>query len=99
MEGIMKRVQGIAIAPAMAFCLMMIGAAESLAYAGPNVPRGHYCLSHDTGGADCGFTTDAQCLATASGIDGECYGKTVRDDDNDRDAIQNGHRGFRRPAR
>jgi hypothetical protein len=81
MEGIMKRTQGIAIFSAMAWSLTLIAAAGSSAYAGPNVPRGHYCLSYDTGGSDCSFTSYSQCLATASGIDGECYGKTVRDDE------------------
>ena len=35
-------------------------------------PPGHYCLSYDEGGTDCSFTSYAQCLATASGIDAEC---------------------------
>ena len=50
------------------------------ATAGPIVPPGHYCLSYDTGGTDCSFTSYEQCLETASGIDAECYGKTARDD-------------------
>jgi hypothetical protein len=94
----MKRAQGIAIVSAMAFTLEWIGAACSSAYAGPNVPRGHYCLSYDTGGSDCNFTSYSQCLATASGIDGECYGKTVRDHAYDRDEIHNDRGGPQRPA-
>ena len=41
---------------------------------------GHYCLSYDEGGTDCSFTSYSQCLATASGIGAECYGKTFRND-------------------
>jgi hypothetical protein len=55
----------------------------SLAYAGPIVPAGRYCMTFDTGGSDCSFTSYSECLATAWGIDAECYGKTARDD-NDR---------------
>src|SRR6478752_7173326 len=53
------------------------------ALAGPIVPKGHYCLSYNVGGSDCSFTSYTQCLATASGIDAECDGKTVRDDQAD----------------
>jgi hypothetical protein len=35
------------------------------------------------GGTDCSFTSYAQCLATASGLAAECYGKTIRDDEDD----------------
>jgi hypothetical protein len=53
------------------------------AHAGPIVPPGHYCMTFDTGGSDCSFTSYPECLATASGIDAECFGKTVRDDEYD----------------
>jgi Protein of unknown function (DUF3551) len=96
MERIMNRGQCIAIVTATAFSLALIGAAGSAAYAGPNVPRGHYCLSYDTGGSDCSFTSYSQCLATASGIDGECYGKTVRDDEQSQ--IGNSYARVPRPA-
>jgi hypothetical protein len=56
---------------------------SSPAQAGPIVPRGHYCLQYDEGGTDCSFTSYNQCLATASGIGAECYGKTARDDAED----------------
>jgi hypothetical protein len=85
----MNKARGIMIASAMAFSLALIDALDSSVYAGPNVPRGHYCLSYDTGGSDCSFTNYSQCLTTASGIDGECYGKTVRDDDYDRQEVRN----------
>ncbi|MBR1150426.1 DUF3551 domain-containing protein [Bradyrhizobium sp. JYMT SZCCT0428] len=40
-------------------------------------------MSYDEGGTDCSFTSYSQCLASASGLDAECYGKTIRDDDAD----------------
>ena len=52
--------------------------------AGPIVPPGHYCMAWDIGGSDCSFTSYEQCLATASGLDAECYGKTARDDQESR---------------
>jgi hypothetical protein len=65
--------------------------AESSVQAGPIVPPGRYCLTWDIGGSDCSFTSYAQCEATASGIDAQCYGKTLRDDEDSR--IQN-RRGY-----
>ena len=59
-------------------CVTMAG---SSVRAGPIVPPGHYCMTWDIGGSDCSFTSYAQCQATASGIDAECYGKTLRDDE------------------
>ena len=32
-----------------------------------------YCLEYDYGGSDCSFTSLAQCNATASGLDAECF--------------------------
>jgi hypothetical protein len=63
---------------------VFVAMAASSVRAGPIVPPGHYCLTYDTGGSDCSFTSYAQCQATASGIDAGCYGKTVRDDENSR---------------
>jgi uncharacterized protein DUF3551 len=31
-----------------------------------------YCLNYNEGGTDCGFTSLAQCNATANGIGAEC---------------------------
>ena len=56
--------------------------AGSSAQAGPIVPPGHYCMTWDIGGSDCSFTSYSQCLATASGLDAQCYGKTLRDDED-----------------
>jgi hypothetical protein len=79
----MKTTSKLTIVSAIVFSTFgSVGMSGSVAYAGPNVPAGHYCLTYDTGGSDCSFTSYAQCLATVSGIDAECYGKTVRDDNN-----------------
>ena len=64
--------------------LSALSPSGSAAIAGPIVPPGHYCLAIDLGGTDCSFTSYAQCLKTASGYAAVCYGKTARDDDNDR---------------
>lgn len=45
---------------------------------------GHCRMTFDAGGSDCGFTSYEKRLATASGIDAECHGKTTRDDSDDR---------------
>ena len=35
--------------------------------------QGSYCLEYNQGGTDCSFTSLAQCNATASGINAECF--------------------------
>jgi hypothetical protein len=80
----MKRIPMIAMASAAALSALAFSAAPETANAGPIVPPGHYCLTYDEGGSDCGFTSYAQCQATASGIDAECYGDTPRDDEASR---------------
>jgi len=75
-------------APAALFALATlvfacVGLSPSVAEAGPIVPHGHYCLWYDYGGTDCSFTSYQQCEATASGLAGECYGNTARDDAED----------------
>jgi hypothetical protein len=76
----MKNISMIAVVSAAALSALAFIAAPEMANAGPIVPPGHYCVTYDTGGSDCSFTSYAQCQATASGIDGECYGDTLRDD-------------------
>jgi hypothetical protein len=44
-----------------------------------NIPPGHYCLSYSEGGFDCSFTSYAQCEATASGQNAECFGDSPAD--------------------
>jgi len=39
---------------------------------------GAYCLEYNEGGADCGFTSRAECNATADGEGAECYARTPR---------------------
>jgi hypothetical protein len=80
----MTTVQKLAIASTIAFSALAFAAmTASTAQAGPIVPSGHYCLSYDEGGTDCSFTNYEQCLATATGLAAECYGKTIQDDMND----------------
>ena len=77
----MKTIQELATASAIAIsAFAMVAMAGTAAHAGPIVPPGHYCMTYDLGGSDCSFTSYAECLATASGIGAECYGKTARDD-------------------
>jgi hypothetical protein len=42
------------------------------ATAAPALRHLTYCLSYAQGGTDCGFTSLAQCNATASGLNAEC---------------------------
>src|SRR6266849_3915927 len=100
LERIMKTIHKIAIATTVAFsALALVAMADSTAQAGPIVPPGHYCMLYALGGTDCSFTSYAQCLATASGLAAECYGKTIRDDEDDAGFQVRGHRGseFRTP--
>jgi hypothetical protein len=81
----MKMIHKLAVVSTIAFSAFGLFAISGpAAYAGPIVPPGHYCMTFDTGGSDCSFTSYEQCLATASGIDAQCYGKTVHDDNDDR---------------
>lgn len=69
---------------ALAFVLSIFAFAAfsgTTALAAPITPPGHACLEYNEGGTDCSFTSYAQCEATAAGLDGECYGPTVRNDD------------------
>jgi hypothetical protein len=80
----MRTVHRNAIITGLAFAVLALtDAAGSSASAGPIVPSGHYCMTWDIGGSDCSFTSYDQCLATAAGLDAECYGKTARDDRED----------------
>jgi hypothetical protein len=86
----MKTVCKSAIITAFAFSAFATMAGSS-AQAGPIVPPGRYCMTWDIGGSDCSFTSYEQCLATASGLDAECYGKTLRDDDDSRNSNRRGY--------
>ena len=67
---------------ALVFALSAIAFDAGAAKASPIVPRGHVCLDYTKGGTDCGFTSYAQCEATASGIAAECYGSAIPDDEH-----------------
>jgi basic membrane lipoprotein Med (substrate-binding protein (PBP1-ABC) superfamily) len=43
------------------------------ASAAPHHAEVNYCMSYDGGATDCSFTSKAQCDASASGRDAECY--------------------------
>jgi hypothetical protein len=92
LERAMNTIHKTAMVTGFAFsafaCLTMAG---SSVRAGPIVPPGHYCMTWDIGGSDCSFTSYAQCQATASGIDAECYGKTLRDDEESRIQSRRGY--------
>jgi hypothetical protein len=93
----MTAIHKVAMASAVAIsALAFVTFAGSPAEAGPNVPPGHYCMVWTLGGSDCSFTSYAECLATASGVAAECYGKNVRDDEGSR--IQDRH-GYDSQAR
>jgi Protein of unknown function (DUF3551) len=72
----MKTITAITLVVALSAIAFDAGAAK----AGPIVPPGHACLEYAMGGTDCGFTSYAQCEATASGQAAECYGSAVPDD-------------------
>jgi hypothetical protein len=82
----MKTISMIATASAVALSALAFAATPGAAKAGPIVPPGHYCMTYDEGGSDCSFTSYAECQAAASGIDGECYGDTLRDDQASRNS-------------
>ena len=63
----MKTISMMSMAPVIALSAAAFGVTPEAAKAGPIVPPGHYCMSYDLGGADCSFTSYAQCEATASG--------------------------------
>jgi hypothetical protein len=85
LEAKMKFAQAVFLISATALSALVVSG--SAATAGPIVPRGHYCLSYNLGGTDCSFTGYKQCLETALAYEAQCYGKTARDDENDRARI------------
>jgi hypothetical protein len=77
----MQIIHKFAAASAIAFsALAFIVLPGSTAEARPVTRPDAFCLAYGEGGTDCGFTSYAQCQATASGQDAECYGP-VRDDE------------------
>jgi hypothetical protein len=91
----MKFIFMMAIASSVALSALAFTATPGAAKAGPIVPPGRYCLLFDEGGTDCSFTSDAECQAIASGIDGECYGPSFRDEESFRNyMLHNGEYPF-----
>jgi hypothetical protein len=76
----MKTIYVMATATAIALSAVSFiatPAAARLTTAGSSAPPEHYCLSYEAG-TDCGFTSYAQCEATASGIGGTCTVQEAR---------------------
>jgi hypothetical protein len=84
LEKVIKPTGKIATAFAVAFSAFALTATPGSAQNVPPaiIPPGHYCVSYDGGGSDCSFKSYAQCEATASGQDAECYGNTPADDED-----------------
>ncbi len=80
----MKATSMIAIASAVALSALAFAVTPGAATAEPMFPPGHYCLAWARGGTDCGFTSFAQCEATASGVGAVCYGDPSGDDETSR---------------
>ncbi|WP_315837104.1 DUF3551 domain-containing protein [Bradyrhizobium prioriisuperbiae] len=75
--------------PALAFsAVAFVAMGNSAAQAAPAMHRGAYCLTYEQDEMDCGFTTYAQCEASASGIGGDCS----------RDVFDSTTTSFSRPA-
>ena len=68
MSEINKTAAAAAIAVSLATLIAMTGSAAAETPA----PQRGYCLLRDHGGADCSFTSKAQCEATAFDQGGEC---------------------------
>ena len=78
----MKTIHKVNTALAIALSALAVATfSGTTAQAGPITPPGQACLEYNEGGTDCSFTSYAQCEATAAGLDGECYGPTVRNYD------------------
>jgi hypothetical protein len=68
----MKTISMMAVTAAIAFSAVSFTATPGVAAkAGPITPPEHYCLSYEAG-TECGFTSYAQCEASAAGIGGDC---------------------------
>jgi Protein of unknown function (DUF3551) len=58
---------------AIVCCAVVASAISGSRPAEADGSQGSYCLEYSRGGADCSFTSLAQCNATASGIDAEYF--------------------------
>jgi hypothetical protein len=71
MSKIYKMATATAMAASVVTLMAMTGSAS--AATAPRREATNYCLRYHEGGSDCGFTSMAQCEATASGIAAECF--------------------------
>jgi hypothetical protein len=69
----MSKIYKMATAMAASVVTLMAMTGAASATAAPHRAVTNYCLSYVEGGSDCGFTSMAQCEATASGIAAECF--------------------------
>lgn len=84
MERAMNIIYKTAAASAVALsAFAFVAMAGSAAEAAPARHPGSYCLEDNHGGSDCSFKTYAQCQASASGTDAECFVNVFRRDDSD----------------
>jgi predicted lipoprotein len=84
----MKTIDIMAVAAAIAFSAASFTAtpaAAKAAKAESGTHPEHYCLSYEAG-ADCNFTSYAQCEATAAGIGGGCVEQRTGDGARDHPA-------------
>jgi Protein of unknown function (DUF3551) len=65
----MRTLAQLAVTAALA---LLVHVAPSDAHEAITATPAQYCLNYNDGGTDCGFTSLAQCNATASGIGAEC---------------------------
>jgi Protein of unknown function (DUF3551) len=75
----MTTIHRIITASAAAFSMLgLVTLAGPSAQAETMARLGTYCLYYGEGGTDCSFTSYAQCEATASGQNAECYGPAAQ---------------------
>ena len=69
----MSKIYKTAAAAAMAVSAVTLLVMAEPASAAPHRAAVDYCMSYDQGATDCSFASLAQCQASASGRDAECY--------------------------
>ena len=69
----MSKIYKTAAAATMAVSAATLLVMAEPASAAPHRAEVNYCMSYDQGATDCSFTSKAQCDASASGRDAECY--------------------------
>jgi hypothetical protein len=69
----MSKIYKTAAAAAMAVSAATLFVMAEPASAASHRAAVNYCMSYDQGATDCSFTSKAQCDASASGREAECY--------------------------